>query len=303
MFNGCGIAAKQERIGDQEARVRQRHENETLPLCKMFIELLVLFAIVVAICFVAYRSAIHEFQILQKDYEADTEWAPLLSEQLPLVIRDVPPSWLGSWTYGKTGNKTWPVFAEKDEKQYKVAWNAYLAQAAGTEPIVEDFSELSASVKLLPSFQNWIYDGFTRPWWLPVQTPTPYLFTDKKEVALEKTKAEWTVIVSTDGAPLELWVSHEGAIPDEVYDEEDPINPWTATTATIPWIGDVKYIEIKLRPGNALLLPRHWWVAIRKLQGEEAPSLNAHGAWWWKGEFHSIMSQCVSSMSGLYVKN
>ena len=256
----------------------------------MFIELLVLCAIVAAICYVAYRSAIHEFQIVQKDYEADTEWSTLLSEQLPLVIRDLPPSWLGSWAYGKTGNKTWHV---SEGAHSKVAWNAYLAKPSGG-PSVEDLSDLAAPVKLLSSFQNWVYDGFTRPWWLPVQPPTPYLFTAAQSSALEKTKAEWTAIVSTDGAPLELWVSHEGAIPDEIYDEEDPINPWTATTATIPWIGDVKYIEIKLRPGNALLLPRHWWIAVRKVQGDEAPSLNAHGAWWWKGEFHSLTSQCVS---------
>jgi hypothetical protein len=261
----------------------------------MIIELLILCAIVAVICFVAYRSAIHEFQILQKDYDSDADWPGLLSEQLPLVIRDLPPSWLGSWTYGKTGNKTWPVYAEREGHQYKVAWNAYLAKAHQPgDPTVDDCSELSSSVKLLSSFQNWTYDGFTRPWWLPVQTPTPFLFTGAQSRPLEKTKAEWTAIVSTDGAPLELWVAHEGAIPNDIYDEEDPLNPWTATTASIPWIGDVKYIEIKLRPGNAILLPRHWWVAVRKVQEEDTPSLNAHGAWWWRGEFHSLTSQCVS---------
>jgi hypothetical protein len=270
----------------------------------MFIELLVLCAIVAALCYVAYRSAIHEFQILQKDYEADAEWPELLSEQLPLVIRNIPSSWLGSWTYGKTGNKTWTVFAThttNEQKKYKVAWNAYLAQAHRPEdPKVEDCSDLTPSVKLLASFQNWTYDGFTRPWWLPVRAPTPYLFTGSQVRPLEKTTAEWTAIVSTDGAPLELWVAHEGAIPADIYEEEDSIDPWTATTATIPWIGDVKYIEIKLRPGNALLLPRHWWIAVRKVQGEEGPSLNAHGAWWWRGEFHSLVSQCVSSASGAF---
>jgi len=257
----------------------------------MFVEVLILCAIVAAICYVAYRSAIHEFQILQKDYEADTDWPSLLSEQLPLVIRDLPPSWLGSWTYGKTGNKTWPVMVGESNK---MAWNTYLTKPRGSVPEVTDLSDVSASVKLLTSFQNWGYDGFTRAWWLPVQTPEPYLYTGTQIYPLEKTKAEWTAFVSTDGAPLELWVAHEGAIPDDIYDEEEPLNPWTATTETIPWIGDVKYIEIKLRPGNAILLPRHWWIAIRNVQGEDAPSLNAHGAWWWRGEFHSLTSQCVS---------
>jgi hypothetical protein len=261
----------------------------------MFVEVLVLLALIAAICYVAYRSAIHEFQILQKDYEPDTDWGTLLSEQLPLVIRDVPPSWLGGWTYGKTGNKTWPVFAEQDGKRYKVAWNTYLSQPdTSAQPTVSDCEELP--VKLHQTIQNWGYDGFSRPWWLPVGTPTPHLFLQKNVHGLEKTKAEWTAIVSTDGAPLELWVAHEGAVPNDVYDYEDPVNPWTATTETYPWVGDVKFIEIKLRPGNVLMLPRHWWFAVRKAAGaqDEGPALNGHGAWWWRGEFHSLTSRCAS---------
>ena len=272
---------------------------------KMFIEILVLLAIVAVICYVAYRSAIHEFQILQKDYEPDTDWGSLLSEQLPLVIRDVPASWLGGWTYGKTGNKTWPVFKglkEQMQKQ-KVAWNAYLsAQQQSQQQLqsqscesVSDCGELAQPIKLLQTFQNWGYDGFSRPWWLPVATPTPHLFLQTDHKGLEKTKAEWTAIVSTDGAPLELWVAHEGAVPNDIHEYEDPVNPWTATTATYPWIGDVKFIEIKLRPGNALLIPRHWWFAVRAAaQPDDIPLLNGHGAWWWQGDIHSVTSRIVA---------
>ena len=106
------------------------------------------------------------------------------------------------------------------------------------------------------------------------------------------------MIASTDGAPLELWVAHEGAVPPDVYDYEEPVNPWTATTEHYPWVGDVKFIEIKLRPGNVLMLPRHWWFAVRSADneggGDEGPSLNAHGAWWWRGDFHSVTSRVVS---------
>lgn len=291
---------------ETETEARPVKENELRPPDKMFIELLVLLALVAAICYVAYRSAIHEFQILQKDYDPDTDWGALLSEQLPLVIRDVPPSWLGGWTYGKTGHKTWPVYVsqkqgkDKDIKRRKVAWNAYLAEQQKQQKQKQsvDCEELAASVKLLQTFQNWGYDGMSRAWWLPVETPTPHLFVQDDHTGLEKTKAEWTVIASTDGAPLELWVAHEGAVPPDVYDYEEPVNPWTATTEHYPWVGDVKFIEIKLRPGNVLMLPRHWWFAVRSADneggGDEGPSLNAHGAWWWRGDFHSVTSRVVS---------
>jgi len=272
----------------------------------MVIELAVLLAILAAICYVAYRSAIHEFQILQKDYEADTDWGTLLSEQLPLVIRDIPPSWLGGWTYGKTGTKTWPIIIAQNGTRRKVAWNAYLSTQQGQDraPSVAVCDELAAPVKLLQTFQNWGYDGVTRPWWLPVGTPTPHLFLQTDCKPLEKTKAEWTAIVSTDGAPLELWVAHEGAVPDEIYEYEDPVNPWTATTAAYPWVGDVKFIEIKLRPGNVVLLPRHWWYAVRAapLQ-EDAPMLNGHGAWWWRGDIHSVPSKVAALVGSQIGKN
>jgi len=263
----------------------------------MFIEFCCIAILVIAISVIAYRSAIHEFQILQKDYDPDTEWGELLSEQLPLVIRDIPASWLGGWTYGKTGNKTWPLYIEKDEKRFKIAWNTYVAQADTVDsPTVEDLTDIAQPIKLLPTFQNWGYDGMTRPWWLPVTTPTPSLFTSSSVEGLEKTRAAWTALVSTDGAPLELWVAHEGAIPDDIYEHEGAIDPWKATTAEYTWIGDVKYIEIKLRPGNALLLPRHWWYAVRTASSssDDSPKLKAHGAWWWRGEFHSVTSRCVS---------
>ena len=279
---------------DAKSKPRPTKENELSTSDKMWGELLVLLVIVAVICYVAYRSAIHEFQILQKDYEADTDWGSLLNEQLPLVIRDVPASWLGGWTYGKTGNKTWPVFAERDGKRYKVAWNAYLSQTQEKTQAV-NCEELAAPVKLLPTFQNWGYDGFSRPWWLPVGTPAPHLFLRSDAKGLEKTRAEWTALVSTDGAPLEIWVAHEGAVPDEVHEYEDPVNPWTATTKTYPWVGDVKCIEIKLRPGNVLLLPRHWWFAVRA-HIEDGPALNGHGAWWWQGEFHSITSRVMAAL-------
>lgn len=255
----------------------------------MLLETIFIVFLVLVGALIIYRGAIHEFQILQKDYETDVDWPTLLTEQLPLVIRKIPSSWLGGWTIAKTGNRTWPVLT-KDEhgKKFKIPWNAYLMTDM-KGPAHDDLSDFAGPIKLAPTFQNWVYDGMSCMHWLPVQTPCPMLLL--QEQPLKKMIAEWTAFVSTDGAPIELWVAHEGAIPE--HDEEE-VFPWTATTTTVPWIGDVKYIEIKLRPGNAILIPKHWWVSMRPAI---QPDTKRDGAWMWKGDFHSPASQFVSLLS------
>ena len=56
----------------------------------MVLELAFLVLLIVGLCALAYRSAVHEFQILQKDFTEENNWSELLSEELPLVIRGIP---------------------------------------------------------------------------------------------------------------------------------------------------------------------------------------------------------------------
>jgi hypothetical protein len=255
----------------------------------MLLETIFLLFLVVIGVLIIYRGAIHEFQILQKDYDADVDWPTLLTEQLPLVIRNVPSSWLGGWSIAKTGNRTWPVLTQDAQgKKFKIAWNSYLMTDAKA-PSHGDLAEFANPTKLLTTIQNWVYDGMSCLHWLPVRTPRPMLLLS--EEPLKKLIAEWTVLVSTDGAPVELWLAHEGAIPTH---KDLVVKPWTATTATVPWIGDVKYIEIKLRPGNAIMIPKHWWVSVRPAI---QPDTKRDGAWMWRSEFHSPASQFVSLLS------
>ena len=65
----------------------------------MFFEVLFLVLLIAGLCVIAYRGAVHEFQILQKDYDPSTVWTEMMNEQLPIVIRDIPKHWLGSWTH------------------------------------------------------------------------------------------------------------------------------------------------------------------------------------------------------------
>lgn len=252
----------------------------------MVLEVLFIFLLIFGICVLAYRGAIHEFQILQKDYAPDNNWSELLSEQLPLVVRALPKTWLGSWTRQRTEQKSWVVtVVDNDGKKFRTTWNHWLQDPHGT-PV--NLDELASVAKLDTTLRNWGDDGFRRWFWLPTSTPTPTILNPDQYFGVKKTAAEYTAIVTTDGAPLELWIAHEGAIPDNVADELRGKNPWIQTTEEIPWIGEVKYIEVKLRPGNAIVLPRHWWYAIRVADDKQA--------WYWTAQFQTPISWIASAL-------
>lgn len=253
----------------------------------MILEILFVGLLVFGICVLAYRGAIHEFQILQKDYAPDTKWSEMLSEQLPIVIRSLPSRWLGSWTKQRTEQKTWLVTVVDNEgKKFKTTWAHWLQSPKG-QP--QNLSELASVAKLDTTLRNWGDEGFSHWSWLPTSAPLPAIITGTQFQGVKKTVAEFTAIVTTDGAPLELWIAHEGAIPENVADELKGRNPWIQTTEEIPWIGEVKYIEVKLRPGNAIVIPRHWWYALR------VPEENGQ-SWYWKAEFQTPISLLASSI-------
>lgn len=251
----------------------------------MVLELLFLCLLIIGLCVVAYRGAIHEFQILQKDYDPDNDWSALLSEQLPIVIRGLPRHLLGGWTAAKTDQKTWMVkVRDAQGKAYRTTWNNWLKHPSLAP---ENMDELAEAVRLKHTFENWGVEDIRRWSWLPASTPTPHVL--HTATGVKKTTAEFTAIVATDGAPLELWIAHEGAISSQVSDELLGKDPWIQTSESIPWINTVKYIEIRLRPGNAVLIPSHWWYALRPA--------SATPSWFWVGEFHTPISRVATALT------
>jgi hypothetical protein len=258
----------------------------------MVLELLFLALLIAGLTALAYRSAVHEFQILQKDFTDENNWSELLSEELPLVIRGIPKSWLGAWSEKATGKKTWQVVVKQDERRFKTTWANWLSTPS-PKPQPQNIAEIARVSRLEHNFSNWTADGFRRWSWLPAGTPTPAVFGVQDYKGVQKTTAEFTAVVATDGAPLELWIAHEGAIPANVSTDLVGQNPWIQTTETIPWIGEVKFIEIKLRPGNAIVIPKHWWLAIRHCGDEKAGA-----AWFWTAGFHTPVSWIASRLRG-----
>jgi hypothetical protein len=126
-------------------------------------------------------------------------------------------------------------------------------------------------------------DGFTR-WSYITTVVKPAVIPQDKNVPLTKGVAEFTILTVTDGAPLTIWLAHEGALNGTELMGE---NPWTVTSATVPSIGDVKYIEIRVRQYNSIAIPKHWYYALKN--DDDA------SCWYHSVELHSATSRIVSA--------
>ena len=259
----------------------------------MILGIVIVLLIVLGLTVVYYRGALYEFQILQKDYSPSMKWADFLSEQLPLVIRNIPKKWAGNWSE-EVAMKPWMVTVGKgngkgkDAKKSKtISWREWLAYPSS--PIL-NAKELGLKTKLDITIQHW--EPLRRWYWIPVGSPTPYVLSSNPHnlcIGLQKTTADATAIVSTSGSPLEVWVSHEGGIPSSLTDTLTGKNPWIQSTNEIPGVENVKFIEILLRPGNVIVLPAHWWFAIRC-------HTHTKRSWFWTHEFHSPVSWIATAI-------
>ncbi len=183
-----------------------------------------------------YKGAIHEYQILQKDWSPNIEWSSLLSEKLPIVIRNVSVEWIGQWNRHSTERKSWPIFVKGSDGQVlKATWNEWLASPPG-EPLILNGDELAAASKI--PMQNWKDGGFSSWSWLPtIANEVGVLGPDPSSVrAVQKTTAAATIVQATDGIPMQIWLAHEGAVPDFVAPTLKGSNPWVLKSEQVPWI-------------------------------------------------------------------
>ena len=254
----------------------------------MILGAILVIVLIVGLCVINYRGALHEFQILQKDYNPENKWSEFLSEQLPLVIRNLPGNWLGNWTKAKTETKNWQVLVSvndgKHKKRLKTIFSNWISYP---ETHYENAFELGSAAKLDITIKNW----FSRWFWIPVSSPSAYVLSEHPQnscLVLWKTKADSTAIVSTDGSPIEIWLSHEAGIPNTIVDALQGLNPWIQSTNEIPGVEQVKFIEIRLRPGNAIIIPTHWWVSVR---------CESASSWFWIHEFQNPISWLATKLS------
>ena len=251
-----------------------------------------------------YRGAIHEFQINQKDFNEENDYSALINEKVPLVIRNVPNELTSNWTLKKTGQRNWPVLLNEKGSTIRTHWNNWIHTPINKENIekihkkYKNGERLAQSANIDEMINDWKYSGLNKLTWLFGSYKTNGVVLPPIEDVcspLKQVKAECLLLVCSDGCVMNLWLAHEGSIPSGVEKQMKGKNPWNLTSETIPWIVDVKYIEIRMKPGQAIVIPSHWYYAVRpELPIVATEPIVGNGCWYYTTEFHNPFSYIVS---------
>jgi hypothetical protein len=230
------------------------------------LEIILIIGVLFLILTFFYKQAVCEFRINQAEWSQKDKLPELLGEKIPLVVRSIPSATF--WTHEDVKVRPCfqniPIFRETSLVQWIGA-----STPTSTCPWKYTQAEKIATASGLKIWaQRWINPAIIHPfltWWM-----TPRYHCWAGNVGLRKTYATWTCLFPVDG---EIVVT----IMSEQVESSLPTNwpgcfPATLTTKDTPFVGDLKFIDIILRPGNCLFMPAHWFVSwTGKEDAKKAP--------------------------------
>jgi hypothetical protein len=219
------------------------------------LEIILIFGVIFIILTFFYKQAVCEFRINQIEWTQKENVQSLLNEKVPLVIRTIPSATF--WTHEDVINRSCftdiPIFQETTIPGWIES-----GSSDSICPWKYEQAGVIASVSGINIWADkWINHMIINPllkFWM-----TPKYHCWAGGVGLRKTFATWTCFFVADGE-ITLTI-----MPENVQNAL-PANwvgcfPATLTTKDTPFVGDLKFIDIILRPGNSIFIPAHWFVS------------------------------------------
>ena len=219
-------------------------------------EIILVALVVWAILLFFYKQAITEFTINQIEWAQRIDIIGLLGERAPLVIRGLPPA--AFWTSEDlVARAEWyadiPVFEGVDlgewihsqKNSHAICpWKDAQAQAIGratglrvweTKWIRPFVIGRAASIWTHAVYQCWA-----------------------GRVGLRKMHAVWTLIMPMEGSiTVSILPQTVESVLPATWTGGFPAE-WTAKDT--PFLSDVKFVDVVVRPGTGLMVPAHWFV-------------------------------------------
>jgi hypothetical protein len=219
------------------------------------IEIILIISVLFLILTFFYKQAICDFRINQMEWTQHDQLIELLGEKVPLVIRSIPSAtfWTHDDVKGRPCFTELPIFKDVSLQQWlSTATSSSICPWKYTQAeIIADASGISI---------------WAQKWMNPVIIPTllklwmfPRYHCWAGNVGLRKTFATWTCIFPVDGDMMVTIMpeSMETSLPASWVD----CIPSQLTTKDTPFVNDLKFIDIILRPGHCLFMPAHWFVS------------------------------------------
>jgi hypothetical protein len=219
------------------------------------LEVILIFGILFLILTFFYKQAICEFRINQIEWSQKDEIGALLNEKVPLVARAIPaaPFWTREDVLVRPCFKDIPIFQETTLTDW--------IEGAGEDsicpwkwPQAETIAKASG-INIWAS--KWINSIIINPLLKLWMFPRYHCWAGA--CGLRKMFATWTCIFPVDGE-ITLTImpeNNESSLP-AAWAGCFPAN---LTIKDTPFVGDLKFMDIILRPGNCIFMPAHWFVS------------------------------------------
>lgn len=219
------------------------------------LEIILIIGILFLILTFFYKQAICEFRINQIEWSQKDNVSSLLNEKVPLVVRSIPSAtfWTHEDVLARSCFKDIPIFQETTLADWIATstpdslcpWKYTQAETiANTSGINIWANKWLNPLIINPLLKLWMF---------------PKYHSWAGNVGLRKTFATWTCIFPVDG---EIILT----IMPENNESSLPANwlgtfPSNLTIKDTPFVSDLKFIDIILRPGKCIFMPAHWFVS------------------------------------------
>jgi hypothetical protein len=248
----------------------------------MVLEIVFIVAVLCAVFILFYRQAIEQYNILQIESNQMDELPKLLSERTPLVLHDIgqPKLFTPETLKGNGRLQQFPIGGKQTLGQY-------LQQPSTQISLTKKASVLLAKESGLATWgeHTWFPKLFQYPFLQHIHTFSTEAYLG--EQGLRKTTGIVTILYPTSGSlEVTLMTEHQEKCLPPVWRNRFPE---MFTLQDTPLAGELKYITIKLRPGNMLCVPTHWYTSVRVVEKDKP-------ACWTKYTLDNPISWVASTM-------
>lgn len=225
------------------------------------LEVILIIGILFLILTFFYKQAICEFRINQIEWSQKDTVGGLLSEKVPLVIRSLPSAtfWTRTDVLERPCFKDIPIFQETTLTEW--TRDATIDSLCPWKHPQAETIAATSGINIWA--KKWINPIIINPLLKVWMFPRYYCWAGN--VGLRRTFATWTCFFPVDG---EIILS----IMPENNESSLPANwqgifPANLTAKDTPFVGDLKFMDIIVRPGNCIFMPAHWFVSWTTTEG------------------------------------
>jgi hypothetical protein len=219
------------------------------------LEIIFIISILFLIITFFYKQAICEFRINQIEWTQKDNVGALLGEKVPLVLRSIPSAtfWTHQDVLARPCFKDIPIFQQTTLTDWVTS-----STPESLCPWKYTQAENIASVSGINIWADkWLNPVIIHPllkFWL-----FPKYHCWAGNVGLRKTFATWTCFFPVDGEITFTIMpeSVQNSLPSKWFNTF----PADITIKDTPFVADLKFIDIILRPGSCIFMPAHWFVS------------------------------------------